>query len=415
MRPNAGLLGMIHRAVESSVFSVTVADARAPDLPLTYVNPAFERLTGYQAHEVVGRNCRFLQGPDTERRAVRAISDAITTQSPCATMILNYRKDGSKFWNRFQLSPVQNDTGELIAYLGVQIDMTRDMAIASLERERQKMEALGQLAGGVAHEINNALQPILLMSEVLDEVCQSLPEEHRETAATCLDSIREHALFARSVVSQVLSFSRRGDDDLETVEAVDLVTGATRFAGELLPSTMGVLIETDQTSQAGAMPKIRVNRNAFSQIFTNLFTNAAHAMEGKGTITVTVTAIDLDDTESGNLALKAGRYVRVDVIDTGTGIPPETLQHIFDPFFTTKEIGEGTGLGLSTVYGIVKGWSGTVIAESRAGGDGKGQTVSNMTRPDGSGLAVKNKQEKSGKTGSTFRIYVPEASLGDQT
>tara|TARA_B100000676_G_scaffold293215_1_gene329682 strand:+ start:664 stop:1749 length:1086 start_codon:yes stop_codon:yes gene_type:complete len=154
---------LILEAVRSSNFGVTIADATLPDLPLQYVNSAFEDITGYAFAEIKGRNCRFLQGPDTDQEAVSDIRRAIHREEPLTTMLLNYRKDGTRFWNRLQLSPIHDAKKRLRAYMSVQIDITRDVSERTIERERQKMEHLGKLASGISHELNNALQPILLM------------------------------------------------------------------------------------------------------------------------------------------------------------------------------------------------------------------------------------------------------------
>ena len=171
--------GIIRSAMESNMFSIAIAGAWLPDLPLVYVNKQFENITGYHADEVVGRNCRFLQGPDTSAEAVAEISHAIANRKPVATNLLNYRKDGSSFWNRFQMSPLFGKSGELDGYMGIQVDMTLDAINASNQAKRLKLETLGKIAGSIALDLGNVLQPISLLSEELKEICLNLPPEYR--------------------------------------------------------------------------------------------------------------------------------------------------------------------------------------------------------------------------------------------
>ena len=174
-------------------------------MPLVHSNRAFERLSGYSTAETYGRNCRFLQGPETERHSVEMIRDTIRAEKAATVLILNYRKDGSRFWNRLQLSPLHDSKGRLEAYLGMQVDITEDVDRIGTENQRQKLETLGRLAGGVAHELNNALQPIRLFSELLrdDEELQG------ERCRRYVREIVENTRFAEDVVSGILAFGRQ--------------------------------------------------------------------------------------------------------------------------------------------------------------------------------------------------------------
>ncbi len=358
------LSNLIDRAMETSTFSVTLADATRPDVPLSYVNPAFETLTGYTAGDALGRNCRFLQGPETEAASVHAISNAIREARSVTTTLLNYRKNGTKFWNRFQLSPVKSEEGNIIAYLGVQIDMTHDLSISAIETERQKMEALGRLAGGVAHEINNALQPIRLWGDMLDGMIPSLPDSLQSDARICVDGIREHSVFARDVVERILAFGRRAKDQSEPADLVVRVEDAVGFSRSLLPG--GTTITTEHAKpEDGVQPQISVDRTRFIQVFTNLVINASDAMDGRGRVHIASRIRNVDGVEAGTLGVAAGRYAAITVADTGPGIPPEIRDDIFDPFYTTKS--GGTGLGLFTVQGIMRTWGGAITLKPSVG------------------------------------------------
>ncbi len=345
---------------------MTLADARQPDLPLIYANTAFTNMTGYAPEEVFGRNCRFLQGPDTDRTRVTQVRRALRDETATTVLLLNYRKDGTRFWNRFQISPVHDEAGELSAFLGMQVDITADVERVGMENERQRLETLGRVAGGVAHELNNALQPIRLYGELLVEGAAPTPE----LLMKCSKGILDNAEFASDVVKQVLAFSRRDSEPIHDYEARAIVGEAIEFAYEYLPSSMTLEkrgFEADGLLD-GAM--IRINRTELFQVMINLFTNAASATGDKGLITASLSVSDggrlnsLNTIESTEMSKN---YLQITVSDNGPGMDSDTLKHIFEPFFTTKAPGEGTGLGLSTIYGIVERWDGSISVDSICG------------------------------------------------
>ena len=350
------------RAAETSSFGMTFADARQPDLPLLYANDAFTAMTGYEAQEVVGQNCRFLQGPETDMDSVSKIRQALRCGTSTSVVLLNYRKDGSRFWNRFQLSPVTDDTGELCAYMGTQIDITEEMDRYGLETERQKLETLGRVAGGVAHELNNALQPILLYADLLADETARSPALLNQ----CSKGILENARFASDVVSQVLSFARRDSRANLVYDARSIIDEAVDFAAEYVPSSITFLREGFQADGPLKGKQVNINRTGLLQVMTNLFKNAADATRDKGRIVVTLWLSD-GDLQPALKAETEQSYVVIAVTDNGHGIDAETLKHIFEPFYTTKAPGEGTGLGLSTIYGIVERWGGRITADSAPG------------------------------------------------
>jgi len=358
---------MLSLAAQSSSVSITIADARQRDVPLVYVNPAFERLTGYSSKEVVGRNCRFLQGPQTDREAVRAVSEAIAGRRSATTNLLNYRKNGTAFWNRFQLSPIFENGDDLVGYLGVQIDMTQDATLATTEVARARLEGLGQLAGGVAHDLANTIQPILLLAEQLGYLVHSLPEEEkRREAERSLEIMLEHAKLGQSIVSQVLNYASRQPARGAPVDLLPLVRNAVEFAKHQLPKDTELQMSPGMDIHAlGA--RTEMDETTLRLIFMNLFNNAAQAFVGPGRMTVEARRVALNDREGTELGLLAGAYGRIDVSDNGSGIPTHSLPHIFDPFFTTKPAGKGTGIGLYAVRGLLRDRDGTISAASTSG------------------------------------------------
>ncbi|MDD9915243.1 MAG: PAS domain-containing protein [Rhodospirillaceae bacterium] len=353
---NASIL----EAVRSSNFGVTIADATKPDLPLTFVNRAFERMTGYGFRDIVGQNCRFLQGADTDAAAVANIRRAIQHEEPLSTMLLNYRQDGTRFWNRLQLSPVHDFRGQLQAYMSVQIDITHDMTTLTVERERQKMEQLGLLASGIAHELNNAIQPAVLMSETIGDFL--LPDQTE--AQGCAEVILRHSIIARDIVNKVLAYARHGETESVQLDLSALLHRVVQLAKGVLPDT--IELQTHQFDMAAGQI-IEASETEFQQVFLNLLLNATQAMQQSGKIDISVSCLEILPGSVVKPTLDSGLYVRIDVADQGPGIPETDISQIFDPFFTTKPTGEGTGLGLSTAYGIVRDWGGSITAENRNG------------------------------------------------
>ena len=230
----------------------------------------------------------------------------------------------------------------------------------------QKMESIGTLSGGIAHDFNNLLGIILGNAEL---AMDDLPEWH--PAKDNINEIRTASLRARDVVKQLLSFSRKTDPKKKPVKLVQIVEDALKFLRFSIPASIEIhhnkINDTDDT--------IFADSTQINQVMINLFTNAAHAMENTGgVITIDVENIYLDQVSAADYPdLLPGRYVKLTVSDTGTGIDPEIKDRIFDPYFTTKEVGKGSGIGLSVVHGIVKSHNGAIFVDSKFG---KGTTFS---------------------------------------
>ena len=230
----------------------------------------------------------------------------------------------------------------------------------------QKMESIGTLSGGIAHDFNNLLGIILGNVELaMDDV----PKWH--PAKINLNEIRTASLRARDVVKQLLSFSRKTDHDRRPVNLLPIVKDALKFLRSSIPTS----IEIHENIAKDIDDTIFADSTQINQVMINLCTNAAHAMEHTGgVITIDVENIYSDQFSAADYTdLPPGRYVKLMVSDTGTGIDPEIVDRIFDPYFTTKELGKGTGIGLSVVHGIVKSHSGAISVDSKFG---KGTTFS---------------------------------------
>jgi PAS domain S-box-containing protein len=269
-----------------------------------------------------------------------------------------FRKDRSIAWVSLNMHAVLDKKGEIACLEGTVQDITDRKALESRLIQAQKMEAIGTLAGGIAHDFNNILAAIIGYSELI-KLRFDEPVLHGFVEQILRSSER-----AKSLVSQILTFSRVTEQERRPINVVSIINEGLKLLHSILPSTIEIRSKVNARAHS-----VFANPTQIHQILLNLCTNAAHAMREKGgAITVS-----LDNQIMTRYAppidpdLRPGPYVKLTVTDTGTGIAPEIMHRIFDPFFTTKQTGEGTGLGLSMVYGIVKGSGGTVTVRSEPG------------------------------------------------
>ncbi len=346
---------LLSQAVASSATAIVIADPNLDDVPIVYVNPAFRQLTGYDEAEAMGRNCRFLQGPDTDPATIAALSEAIAARRSAAVEVLNYRKDGTAFWNELAISPVFDDDGQLIAFLGMLKDVSLEREQENLLQQRQKLEALGRMAGGIAHELNNLLHPILTFGKLtLDEADPA--GEVAQYQRYVLDSARQ----ARDVVRKVLAFARAEQQPVTGLDFPETVRAAVDFATKLLPPSIETRVDI-----APDQGLVFASESDVAQVVANLVHNAVQAMDGTGRLSISLARAAPADAEIR--AANPGGFYRLTIADTGIGMSEDIRRRIFDPFFTTKPVGKGTGLGLSIVYGAVQSWGGTVEVASQPG------------------------------------------------
>ncbi len=358
-------------AVETTRMPMIITDPHQPDNPIIFANRAFVEMTGYEREELIGRNCRFLQGPETDPDAIADIRQAIAETREAATEVLNYRKDGSTFWNALFVSPVFDDDGALVYFFGSQLDVSRRRDAEDSLRQAQKMEALGQLTGGIAHDFNNLLQVMSGYLEMItgtsDKVLPS--DSFVRRAATQAQSAANKAAV---LTQQLLAFSRRQKLEGRTVNLNSLVSSTVELAAQ----RVGPDVEL-QMDLAPALWNCRIDTTQAEVAILNLVINARDALKGRPDQRVLLSTrnVDVSKAAAANELdhLPAGRLVCISVQDNGSGMSPDIVRRVMDPFFTTKEEGEGTGLGLSMVYGFVKQSGGTVRIASEPG---VGTTVS---------------------------------------
>ncbi len=342
-------------AVEMTRMPMIVSDPRQPDNPIIFVNNAFINMTGYSRAEVMGRNCRFLQGPETDRAVVAQVRQAVAERREIATELLNYRKNGSSFWNALFISPVYDQHGQLKYFFSSQLDISRRRDAEQALGQARKMEALGQLTGGIAHDFNNLLQVITGYLDIIQLALRSeVPDLDRVARST--DSIRKASGKAAMLTQQLLAFARKQRLEGRTINLNSLTEGFT----DLVRRTLGGDISVE-THLAPDLWNCRLDPTQMEVALLNVLINARDAMHGRGRVRIETANVDLDSDERAlQLGLKRGQYVCIAISDDGPGIPPEILPRVMDPFFTTKDEGKGTGLGLSMVYGFVKQSGGSV-------------------------------------------------------
>ncbi len=342
-------------AIEQVAEAIIISDSKSI---VDYVNPAFTAMSGYEGAEVIGRHSGIIKSDKHDRAFYRHMRETLAGGEVWSGRLTNKRKDGSLYETETTISPVRNMSGAVIYYVSIHRDITRQVKLESELRQAQKMESLGALAGGIAHDFNNILGVIMGFTELAKfELGNGSPVLRK------LDEVLKASDRAKELVKQILAFSRRTDQQKIPLQLGLIVKEALRILRPGLPST--IEIKTEVLSKAAVL----ADPTQMHQVLMNLCTNAAHAMQEQGgVLEVRLTDVLLEGASTPySEGLKQGLYVELTVKDTGCGIDPDVLNSIFDPFFTTKKQGEGTGLGLSVVHGIVKSYEGQINVESEPG------------------------------------------------
>jgi len=349
-------LGLYSGFAEAVNFGVVFTDR---DRNVTWTNSAFERTTGYSLAEVEGKNLKnVLQGPDTDPVIVEKMHEAMEAGRAFECELLNYHKSGTSYWIQLQIEPIYDEKGNVTHFVSIQTDVTERRAFDRQLRQRQRMESIGSLAGGMAHDINNLLQPISLGIQQLKTAHPDLGQTH----ADVLEMMRESVDKAAQTIRQILTFARGGDEDKVAIDILPLVKQAIRLAGETVPRQIDIQTELDEGPVF-----VRIGPTQITQVIMNLILNARDAISDKGQIRVRVHRDDDHVFDSATLVgtLPETRAVWIDVEDDGCGIPSADIPAIFEPFFTTKSLDQGTGMGLATTYGIVNKSGGSIQVRSK--------------------------------------------------
>ncbi|MDQ7782290.1 MAG: PAS domain S-box protein [Desulfomonilaceae bacterium] len=342
-------------AIEQAAEMVVITDAAGTIL---YVNPAFERISGYAHHEAVGKTPAILKSGEQDATFYRHLWDTIKGGDIWTGRFVNRRKNGQLYHEDSTISPVKDSSGRIVNYVAVKRDITEHLELSRQLYQAQKMEAVGTLAGGVAHDFNNILQVTLGYSELMltDE---ELPGHYRAD----LEKIHESASRGADLVRRLLTFSRRTEIMPRPLNLNRRISELRKMLERTIPKMIDIRIVLGEN-----LATINADPTQIDQVLMNLAVNARDAMPEGGELIVETANIFLDeDYARRHLEAEAGHYVLLTVSDTGAGMDQETLEHIFEPFYTTKAANEGTGLGLAMVHGIVRLHHGHVRCYSEVG------------------------------------------------
>jgi two-component system sporulation sensor kinase C len=336
----------LNRRIFRSVTSgVVVSSATEPDYPVTYVNPAFEVITGYSLKEAVGKNCRFLQGSDRNQPGLTSIREALQEQREIITIVRNYRKDGSIFWNELSLSPIRDAAGKVTHVVSIQTDVSSRIAFEEALIESEKLATAGRLAASIAHEINNPLASVTNLVFLARAKCQDTE------VAGFLDLADQELKRVSQLTTQSLRFYRQSTAP-QPVRPAELISSIlelyeTKFV-------KGAITVQRRDSPCGPVMCLE---SEIRQVVSNLIRNAVDAMSGaSGKLTVrTREATEWRSGASG---------VVITVADTGIGMAPQIVAKIYKAFYTTKG-SAGTGLGLWISSEIVERHRGHLRVRSR--------------------------------------------------
>ena len=359
-------------AVEQAAESVIISDRRGT---IHYVNPAFERLSGFSSEDIVGKNFRILKSESHDKSFYREMWQTISSGKAWAGRISNRMKDGSLRQFETTISPIRDKNGAIVNFVSVNRDVTQEVALEAQLFQAQKMEAVGTLAGGIAHDFNNLLQVIQGYTEVLQ-----VEVDQKKSSFEALQKIHRSAKRGAELTRQLLTFSRKVQSERRPLDLNREVEQVKRLLERTIPKMIEIELYLSESPSVVSADPIQVE-----QAIMNLAVNAKDAMPEGGKIVIETERVELDEQFcKTHLGARPGEYVLLSISDTGHGMNREILEHVFEPFYTTKEVGKGTGLGLAMVYGIVKNHEGYILCYSEI------------------------------NTGTTFKIYLPAMEQSGQ-
>jgi two-component system cell cycle sensor histidine kinase/response regulator CckA len=342
-------------AIEQAAETVVITDTKGF---IQYVNPAFTRVSGYTREEALGQHTRILKSGRQDEAYYKAMWNAISNGQAWSGRLYNKKKNGEIYLEDATISPVFNAQGELNCFVAVKRDITRETEVEHQLNQSQRMELIGQLAGGVAHDFNNILQSMLGFAEL------AMTEEDPETLrSTYLPEIHRAGLSAAGLTRQLLAFSRRQVLERKVIDMNELVERMGKMIRRVIGEDMKLSLEL-----APHINPVFVDPGQAEQVILNLVVNARDAMPEGGQLRIATSEVEVTEAMCATRSdAQPGCFIRLSVIDTGTGMTAEVQRHIFEPFFTTKGLGKGTGLGLATVFGIVKQHGGWINVDSELG------------------------------------------------
>jgi PAS domain S-box-containing protein len=353
-------LRLLGSAVEQSKESIVITDAELdwPGPKIVFVNRAFTQMTGYTAAEAVGHTPRILQGPRTDRSVLARLRKNLEHGAVFGGEAVNYRKDRTEFDLEWQIAPLRDAAARITHFVAIQHDITERKRIEGRLIQSQKMETVGKLAGGIAHEFNTIMTAIILQSERL---LDALPLDH--PLATNAAGILKAANRAATLTRQLLAFGRKQLLQPELLDLNAVIAGMRKALLHLLGRGVQV-----HFNFAAGLNAVKADAGQIEQVVVNVALNAADAMPHGGELTIETANVTLDADDVGRFPeLQAGEFVMLVMGDTGVGMTDAVKARAFEPFFTTKGVGRGTGLGLATCHGIIKQSGGDIALDSELG------------------------------------------------
>ena len=338
--------------IEQADESILVTDTQGS---IVYVNPAFERLTGYTLDQVRDKNPRILQSGHTSHETFDEMWDAVLADRTWRGRLENRKKDGSLYTVDATVVPVHSKNNGIENLVSIQRDVTNELRIEEQARQSLKMEAVGRLAAGVAHDFNNLLTVITGCGSLAQG---ELAADH--AARELLDEILSASDRAADLAAQLLAFSRKQSRQPQVLDIGQVLADLAAMLRRIVDESISL-----EASSVPGLWAVKVDPSQLERVIVNLAANARDAMPLGGELTLQARNVVLGREQAAfDPELAPGEYVELSVRDTGTGISPEVMPHLFEPFFTTKEVSRGTGLGLATVYGIVKQSGGAIRVDS---------------------------------------------------
>lgn len=323
---------------------------------VVYWNKFAEELLYWKESDVLGRNLIEISLPEMSAKEAEEIRSSLEATGFWEGELVTQRMDGTSFPAHVVSTEIRNDGGELIGYVGVGTDITEKKNLEAKLLRTQRLESIGMLAGGIAHDLNNILQPILMSIRLLRSGRDKAGNER------ILDVLETSARRGADLIRQVLSFAKGIQSEKEILNVKDLLEDVTAIINETFPKNIEVSLDAAPDTW-----QISGNYTQMHQVVLNICLNARDAMPKGGRISLTAENVHGGGTQERPAGLTPGNYILMKIGDTGSGIEPGILDRVFDPFFTTKGPDRGTGLGLATAYGIVNEHGGTIHVESEVG------------------------------------------------
>jgi PAS domain S-box-containing protein len=346
-------LRKLSQAVQQSPVSIIITDHEGT---IEFANPSFTRMTGYQSQDVVGQNLRRLKSGKMLPALSRHLWQTISSGQAWEGELYNRRKDGSKYWEHASISPIRDANGLITHYLAIKEDITEQKLLQERLLQSQKMETVGQLAGGMAHDFNNILGIIDGYASLLQLQLGQQPDLRKMAR-----HIEEATEKAARLTHGLLAYSRQQIIDLQPHNLSRLVASAKEFIKRIVGTTIKVRLVAASTDLL-----VTVDRMQIEQVLYNFASNARDAMPDGGCLTIATSPVPAGDSFLSTFGYgRREDFVLMTITDTGSGMDSDIIKKIFDPFFTTKSVGKGTGLGLSMIYGIIRQHNGRIQVTSK--------------------------------------------------